>query len=137
MSPLRGCWINRIKSIIFSLLRSCLRNIFFLPDHDAHLKAERGLNGLVHFTGDASFDVIVSSGALHHSGRDRSDHEQAINEMLRVLKPGGRIALMDITHMIEGYSSSMQTKGVASEVHKTVQSPFGFEMSVMIGRKDK
>lgn len=86
--------------------------------------------------GDASFDVIVSSGALHHIGRDRSDHEQAINEMLRVLKPGGKIALMDITHMIEGYSSSMQTKGVASEVHKTVQSPFGFEMSVMIGRKD-
>ena len=86
--------------------------------------------------GDASFDVIVSSGALHHIGRDRSDHEQAINEMLRVLKPGGKIALMDITHMIEGYSSSMQTKGVASEVHKTVQSPFGFEMSVMIGKKE-
>ena len=86
--------------------------------------------------GDASFDVIVSSGALHHIGRDRSDHEQAINEMLRVLKPGGKIALMDITHMIEGYSSSMQTKGVTSEVHKTVQSPFGFEMSVMIGKKE-
>lgn len=86
--------------------------------------------------GDASFDVIVSSGALHHIGRDRSDHEQAINEMLRVLKPEGKIALMDITHMIEGYSSSMQTKGVTSEVHKTVQSPFGFEMSVMIGKKE-
>ncbi|HEU0296466.1 MAG TPA: class I SAM-dependent methyltransferase [Anaerolineales bacterium] len=85
---------------------------------------------------DASFDVIVSSGALHHISRDRSDHEQAINEMLRVLKPGGRIALMDISHMIEGYASNMKTKGVISNVQKTVQSPFGFEMSVMIGRKD-
>jgi ubiquinone/menaquinone biosynthesis C-methylase UbiE len=86
---------------------------------------------------DASFDVIVSSGALHHISHDRAEHEQAINEMLRVLKPGGQLALMDITHIIEGYASSMKTKGVTSTVHKTVQSPFGFEMSVMIGRKEK
>jgi SAM-dependent methyltransferase len=84
---------------------------------------------------DASFDVIVSSGALHHISRDRSEHEQAMNEMLRVLKPGGKIALMDISHMIEGYASNMKTKGVTSEVNKTVQSPFGFEMSVMMGKK--
>lgn len=87
--------------------------------------------------GDAAFDVIVSSGALHHISRDRSDHEQAINEMLRVLKPGGKIALMDISHMIEGYAANMKAKGVTSDVNKTVQSPFGFEMSVMIGRKDQ
>ena len=87
--------------------------------------------------GDAVFDVIVSSGALHHISRDRSEHEQAIHEILRVLKPGGKIALMDISHMIEGYAASMKTKGVSSDVNKTVQSPFGFEMSVMIGRKDK
>jgi len=86
---------------------------------------------------NASFDVIVSSGALHHISRDRSDHEQAINEILRVLKPGGKIALMDISHMIEGYISNMKAKGVTSEVNKTVQSPFGFEMSVMIGEKDR
>lgn len=85
---------------------------------------------------DASFDVIVSSGALHHIGRDRAEHEQAIQEMLRVLKPNGKIALMDISHMIEGYAENMKSKGVTSEVNKTVQSPFGFEMSVMIGKKD-
>jgi SAM-dependent methyltransferase len=84
---------------------------------------------------DASFDAIVSSGALHHISRDRSEHEQAIHEMLRVLKPGGKIALMDLTHMIEGYAANLKTKGIASEVHKTVQSPFGFEMSVMTGKK--
>jgi len=84
---------------------------------------------------DASFDVIVSSGVLHHVGRDRSEHEQAINEMLRVLKPGGKIALMDISHMIEGYAESMKLKGITSKVNKTVQSPFGFEMSVMIGQR--
>jgi len=86
--------------------------------------------------GDASFDVIVSSGALHHISRDRSEHEQAINEMLRVLRPGGKIALMDISHMIEGYAANMKTKGVTSDINKTVESPFGFEMSVMMGKKE-
>jgi 2-polyprenyl-3-methyl-5-hydroxy-6-metoxy-1,4-benzoquinol methylase len=84
---------------------------------------------------DESFDVIVSSGALHHISLDRSEHEQAINEMLRVLKPGGKIALMDIEHMIEGYAANMRSKGVASEVYKTAPSPFGFEMSVLVGQK--
>ena len=84
---------------------------------------------------DASFDVVVSSGALHHISRDRAEHEQAINEMLRVLKSGGKIALMDISHMIEGYAANMKTKGVTADVKKTVPSPFGFEMSVMIGKK--
>jgi ubiquinone/menaquinone biosynthesis C-methylase UbiE len=86
---------------------------------------------------DSSFDVIVSSGALHHIGQERSEHEQAISEMVRVLKPGGKIALMDVSHMIEEYASNMKTKGVTSKVNKTAQSPFSFEMSVMIGKKDK
>jgi SAM-dependent methyltransferase len=86
---------------------------------------------------DASFDVIVSSGALHHISRERSEHEQAINEILRVLKPGGKIALFDISHMVEGYAAAMKSKGVDSDVNKTIQSPFGFEMSVMIGSRDK
>ena len=84
---------------------------------------------------DASFDVVVSSGALHHIGHDGPDHELAINEMLRVLKPGGQIALMDVSHIVEGYAAAMKTKGVTSTVNQTVESPFGFEMSVMIGNK--
>jgi len=43
---------------------------------------------------------------------------------------------MDIAHMIEGYASNMKSKGVTSEVNKTTHSPFGFEMSVMIGKKN-
>lgn len=84
---------------------------------------------------DASFDVIVSSGALHHIGRDRAEHERAIAERLRVLKPGGQIALMDIRHMIEGYAANLQSRGVANQVQPTAQSPFRFEMQVLIGRK--
>lgn len=84
---------------------------------------------------DASFDVIVSSGALHHISRDRAEHEQAIHEMLRVLKPNGRIVLMDISHMIEGYAAAMKPLGITSEVRPTPPSPFGFEMSILIGKK--
>lgn len=84
---------------------------------------------------DASFDVIVSSGALHHIGHEMPDHEKAIKEMLRVLKPGGQIVLWDTTHMVKGYASRMRSAGVTNEVKETVKSPFGFEMSIMTGQK--
>ncbi|MEP6896084.1 MAG: class I SAM-dependent methyltransferase, partial [Chloroflexota bacterium] len=83
-----------------------------------------------------SFDVIVSSGALHHIGCDMSDHEKALNEMTRVLKPGGKIVLWDTTHMVKGYASRMKAVGITSEVKEAVNSPFGFEMSVMTGQKN-
>jgi len=85
---------------------------------------------------DSVFDVIVSSGALHHIGREMPDHEKAMNEMARVLKPGGRIVLWDTSHMITGYASRMKSIGISSEVKETTNSPFGFEMSVMTGRKE-
>jgi len=86
---------------------------------------------------DESFDAIVSSGALHHISHEMPDHEKAIQEMLRVLKPGGRIVLWDTTHMVKGYASRMKAVGIASEVKETMNSPFGFEMSIMFGKKDK
>jgi SAM-dependent methyltransferase len=46
---------------------------------------------------DASFDVVVSSLVIHnipsHQGR-----QQAVREIARVLKPGGRVALLDLRH---------------------------------------
>ena len=65
------------------------------------------------------------------------DHEKVLNEMVRVLKPGGRIVLWDTSHMIKGHASRMNSVGITSEVKMTDHSPFGFEMSVMIGQKDK
>ena len=85
---------------------------------------------------DESFDVILSSGALHHISHEMPDHEKAIKEMLRVLKPGGRIAVFDTSHMVKGYGSRMRSMGITNEVQEAVNSPFGFEMSVMIGKKD-
>jgi arsenite methyltransferase len=47
-----------------------------------------------------TFDVIVSSLALHHMGT-ASDREQALQEMIRVLKPGGIIVLYDMFPLID------------------------------------
>ena len=43
---------------------------------------------------DASFDVVVSMTALHSVGRERAG--QAIEEAVRVLRPGGRLLIADL-----------------------------------------
>jgi len=59
-------------------------------------------------TGDArqlpfeanTFDVVVSSWALHNLYQV-TEREKALGEIVRVLKPGGRAAIVDIRHTAE------------------------------------
>ena len=44
---------------------------------------------------DESFDVIFVNGALHHIPTLKVAYEEAIKEMDRVLKPGGRVFFME------------------------------------------
>lgn len=46
---------------------------------------------------DRSFDVVTSSLAIHNIGNARG-REQALAEILRVLKPGGTALIVDIGH---------------------------------------
>ena len=44
---------------------------------------------------DEAFDVVLSSFALHNIPESR-DRERAVREIVRVLKPGGRAAVVDV-----------------------------------------
>jgi len=70
----------------------------------ARLLARAGVRGAVEFTAgeaqrlpfpDASFDAVTCSLALHHvPGAERS---AAVAELLRVLRPGGRLVVAEMT----------------------------------------
>jgi len=83
---------------------------------------------------DASFDVVLSSGALHHISHNFDDHERAVREIVRVLKPGGKFVIWDITHMVEATAQKMRSMGIECEVRPTNRT-LGFDMSVVSGRK--
>jgi SAM-dependent methyltransferase len=58
---------------------------------------------------DASFDTVVSSVALHNI-YDEPGRRQAIREIARVLKPGGRLLIVDIRHTHE-YADELRRTG--------------------------
>jgi SAM-dependent methyltransferase len=59
---------------------------------------------------DASFDAVVASLSIHNIYRVEG-RRQAILEMVRVLKPGGKVALMDIRHVRE-YAAGLLGAGM-------------------------
>ncbi len=66
---------------------------------------------------DASFDAIISMTVIHNlPSADARD--QALRELVRVLRPGGRIALFDLLHtsryaaVLEGAGMKVRTLGV-------------------------
>jgi ubiquinone/menaquinone biosynthesis C-methylase UbiE len=78
---------------------------------------------------DQSFDVIVSTFALHHIGHSQTDREQALREMVRTLKPGGTIALCDIAQMVDPAADFLRGSGITSLERK------GRVFVSIIGRK--
>jgi arsenite methyltransferase len=59
---------------------------------------------------DASIDVVVSSLAIHNvTGND--ERRRAIQEIVRVLKPGGRVGILDIAH-VKTYANDLRDAGM-------------------------
>lgn len=61
---------------------------------------------------DESFDVIMSSFAVHHFG-NAADRRQAATEMVRLLRPGGRIVIADVGRALSEVEETLRLQGVA------------------------
>jgi len=60
--------------------------------------------------GEGTFDAIVASNSIHNI-YDRDGRRQAINQIVRVLKNGGQVALLDIRHTAE-YAQDLRAAGM-------------------------
>ncbi len=58
---------------------------------------------------DAEFDVVLSASAIHNI-YDAAGRRKAIEEIARVTKPGGRVAIFDIRHARE-YADALRSLG--------------------------
>lgn len=79
---------------------------------------------------DGSFDVVLSSWALHHIALSSQDFGAAVSEMMRVLKPGGQMIVLDIAHFIEVLTMRMEKAGFAVEIQ---EAPFA--QKIVVGVK--
>lgn len=75
--------------ITFARARATARKFELLGDLASGCGALQGDAERMPFA-DASFDIVYSNGVLHHT----PDTDRAVREVYRVLKPGGRIAIM-------------------------------------------
>lgn len=73
---------------------------------------------------DESFDVIISGLTIHHLGFDT---EEGIKEMIRVLKPGGWMAIYDEPSTIFFSTKLLQKYGLKVE-NKTIDMVFGVKL---------
>ena len=64
---------------------------------------------------DATFDYVFSSMALHNI-YEAAGREKAVREIARVLKPGGRVVLVDMRHTAQ-YADVLRSAGAEGVTH--------------------
>lgn len=65
---------------------------------------------------DSSVDVVVASLSIHNITGD-AERARAIREIVRVLKPGGRVGIIDIAH-VGSYAKELRAAGMREvELH--------------------
>jgi ubiquinone/menaquinone biosynthesis C-methylase UbiE len=84
---------------------------------------------------DGCFDGITSSWAIHNIP-EREGRAWAIREIVRVLRPGGWIAIADIERVDE-YLDELQAAGVAPIVRSRPYYIFAIPSYTLMARKGK
>jgi ubiquinone/menaquinone biosynthesis C-methylase UbiE len=79
---------------------------------------------------DASFDVAVSNFVVHEV-KNRAEREQMLRELVRVLKPGGRLALVDFIFTGECVRV-LREIGIADAKRARIGSFFSFWFSALL-----
>jgi len=62
---------------------------------------------------DAAFDAVISMTVIHNIPSQEA-RDQAVREIIRVLKPGGRIAIFDLMHTAR-YAETLRQTGLTVE----------------------
>jgi ubiquinone/menaquinone biosynthesis C-methylase UbiE len=87
----------------------------------------------LHFLSDGSVDAVVASKAIHNVP-SREGRRQAIEEIVRVLKDGGQVAILDI-RCIEEFAESLQACGI-QDVHVSTSRRFAYpRLRTVTGKK--
>ena len=60
--------------------------------------------------GDGTFDVVLSSLVVHHV--PKNEQKTALGEMVRVLKPGGQLAMLELLGQAEAYRKVFKEAGM-------------------------
>jgi len=60
---------------------------------------------------DASVDVVLSSIAIHNIAED-DGRRRALDEAVRVLRPGGRLTIADLRYVVDGYCRHLRASGM-------------------------
>src|SRR5262245_12765995 len=77
---------------------------------------------------DGAFDVVLSGLMLHHAG-GAADRARVLEEMVRVVRPGGVIALYDMLPFVVGAAGQLRASGL-----ERVERSGGF-LAVLAGRR--
>lgn len=82
---------------------------------------------------DGCFDVVVSSLVVHNIP-DAAGRADAMREMTRMLRPGGRLALLDFRHTAR-YAETLRAAGLASVERSGLRFGIFPPVRIVTGRK--
>jgi ubiquinone/menaquinone biosynthesis C-methylase UbiE len=82
---------------------------------------------------NGSFDAIMSSWAIHNI-YGKAEREKALQEIVRVLKPGGRLAILDIDHA-PSYAEFFKNNGISDVQLLGPHYTFGNKTYLVLGKK--